>query len=148
MAERVRRRQDVDGVARPSDPHCDIVETGTAFLGFKSRDSGVFASGGWGRHIETTGHVLRMVLGGEFDRYPKLQVMIGQLGEGIPFMLSRLNRNMPPQMTKLQRPVADYIPQNVHYTFGGFNCMPTLLNLLIEVGLIGSCSLFGSDQAA
>jgi hypothetical protein len=38
-------------------------------------------------------------------------------------------------MTNLQRPVADYLRQNVHYTFGGFNFAPTFLNLLLEVGV-------------
>lgn len=103
--------------------------------GFSPAVSGVFAAGGWGWHIETAVHVLRLVLGGVFDRHPKLQIAIGHLGEGIPFMLQRLNKNLPPSLTKLQRPVADYLRQNVHYTFGGFNFMPTFLNLLLEVGV-------------
>ncbi|MCK9915553.1 amidohydrolase family protein [Microbacteriaceae bacterium K1510] len=103
--------------------------------GFAPAVSGVFAAGGWGWHIETAVHVLRLVLGGVLDRHPKLQVAIGHLGEGIPFMLQRLNKNLPPSLTKLQRPVADYLRQNVHYTFGGFNFMPTFLNLLLEVGV-------------
>lgn len=117
----------------PTVPPKAVVEA--LYSGFSPAVSGVFASGGWGWHIETAVHVLRMVLGGVFDRHPKLQVMIGHLGEGIPFMLPRLNRNLPAQMTKLQRPVADYLRQNLHYTFGGFNFMPTFLNLLLEVGV-------------
>jgi hypothetical protein len=50
-------------------------------------------------------------------------------------MLPRLNRNLPPPITNLQRPVADYLRQNVHYTFGGFNFAPTFLNLLLEIGV-------------
>ena len=46
-----------------------------------------------------------------------------------------MNRNLPPQVTKLERPFADYLRQNVHYTFGGFNFAPTFLNLLLEVGV-------------
>lgn len=103
--------------------------------GFSPAVSMVFAGGGWGWHIETAVHLLRMVLGGVFDRYPKLQVVVGHLGEGIPFMLPRLNKNLPVQMTKLERPVADYLRQNVHYTFGGFNFAPSFLNLLLEVGV-------------
>ena len=64
----------------------------------------VFASSGWGWHIETAVHLLRMILGGVFDRYPKLQVVIGHLGEGIPFMLPRLNKNFPTELTKLAAP--------------------------------------------
>jgi predicted TIM-barrel fold metal-dependent hydrolase len=76
-----------------------------------------------------------MILGGVFDRYPKLQVVIGHLGEGIPFMLPRLNINLPTQMTKLARPVGEYLRENVHYTFGGFFFPATFQNLLSEVGV-------------
>ena len=55
---------------------------------------------GWGWHIETAVHVIRLILGGVFDRYPKLQIVIGHLGEGLPFMLQRLDI-MPLAMTKL-----------------------------------------------
>jgi predicted TIM-barrel fold metal-dependent hydrolase len=95
----------------------------------------VFAAAGWGWHIETAVHLIRMILGGVFDRYPRLQVVIGHLGEGIPFMLPRLNRNLPKELTKLDRPVGAYLRENVHYTFGGFNFAATFLNLLLEVGV-------------
>src|SRR5262249_46011717 len=93
----------------------------------------VSGAGGW--HIETAVQLIRMIVGGVFDRYPKLQVVIGHLGEGIPFMLPRLNRNLPKELTKLERPVAAYLRENVHYTFGGFNFPATFLNLLLEVGV-------------
>jgi predicted TIM-barrel fold metal-dependent hydrolase len=76
-----------------------------------------------------------MILGGVFDRYPKLQVIIGHLGEGIPFMLPRLNKTLPKEMTKLDRPLGAYLRENVHYTFGGFNFPATFLDLLLEVGV-------------
>src|ERR1019366_6908201 len=57
------------------------------------------------------------------------------LGEAIPFMLQRMDRTLSQQMTKLARPVSDYLRQNVHYTFGGFNFTPTFLNLLLEIGV-------------
>ena len=103
--------------------------------GFSPEVSGVFAASGWGWHIETAVHLIRMILGGVFDRHPKLQVVIGHLGEGLPFMLPRLDRNMPTQLTKLQRPLGAYLRQNVHYTFAGFNFPATFLDLLLEVGV-------------
>lgn len=103
--------------------------------GFSATVTGVFASSGWGWHIETAVHLLRMILGGVFDRHSKLQVVIGHMGEAIPFMLPRLNKTLSPQVTNLARPIADYLRQNVHYTFGGFNFAPTFLNLLLEIGV-------------
>jgi uncharacterized protein len=64
----------------------------TLYGGFSPTVSAVFAAAGWGWHIETAVHLIRMILGGVFDQYPKLQVVVGHLGEGIPFMLPRLNK--------------------------------------------------------
>ena len=117
----------------PTVPPKAVVEA--SFSGFSPPVTAVLAGGGWGWHIETAVHLIRMILGGVFDRYPRLQVVIGHLGEGIPFMLPRLNRNLPKEMTKLDRPVEAYLRENVHYTFGGFNFPATFLNLLLEVGV-------------
>jgi len=117
----------------PTIPPKAVVEA--SYGGFSPAVTGMLVGGGWGWHIETAVHLIRMIVGGVFDRYPKLQVVVGHLGEGIPFMLPRLNRNLPTELTKLERPVAAYLRENVHYTFGGFNFTATFLNLLLEVGV-------------
>ena len=117
----------------PTVPPKAVAEA--SFGGFSPSVSAVLAGPGWGWHIETAVHVIRMILGGVFDRYPKLQVVIGHLGEGIPFMLPRLDKTFPREMTKLDRPLGAYLRENVHYTFGGFNYAATFLNLLLEVGV-------------
>jgi predicted TIM-barrel fold metal-dependent hydrolase len=94
----------------------------------------MFAGSGWGWHIETAVHVLRMVLGGAFDEFPKLQIVIGHMGETLPFMLQRLDV-MPIAMTKTSRTISAYLRENVHYTFSGFNFTPTVLDLLLQVGI-------------
>jgi predicted TIM-barrel fold metal-dependent hydrolase len=117
----------------PTVPPKAVVEA--SYGGFSPAVTAMLSGGGWGWHIETAVHLIRMIVGGVFDRYPKLQVVVGHLGEGIPFMLPRLNRNLPTELTKLERPVAAYLRENVHYTFGGFNFTATFLNLLLEVGV-------------
>lgn len=124
---------DVPIYLHPTIPPKPVVDA--LYGGFSPAVTGILSSFGWGWHIETAVHLLRMILGGVFDRHPKLQVIIGHLGEGIPFMLPRLNVSLSPQITKLERPLGDYLRQNVHYTFGGFNFAPTFLNLLLEVGV-------------
>jgi uncharacterized protein len=116
----------------PTLPPQAVMEA--SYGGFSPPVSYLLAASGWGWHIETAIHVIRLMLGGVFDRFPKLQIVIGHLGEGLPFMLPRLDRNFPTAMTKLQRPLGDYLRQNVHYTFGGFNFPATFLDLLLEVG--------------
>ena len=90
---------------------------------------------GWGWHIETAVHVIRLILGGVFDQYPKLQIIIGHMGETLPFMLQRFDRIMSTEITKLKQPVSTYLRENIHYTFSGFNYTSTFLNLLLEVGV-------------
>jgi hypothetical protein len=96
--------------------------------------AGVLATAAWGWHIDTAIHVLRLILSGAFDHYPDLQLVIGHMGETLPFMLPRLERAMPTQLTNLDRPVSAYLRENVHYTFSGFNWTPAFLDLLLQVG--------------
>ncbi len=117
----------------PTVPPKAVVEA--SYGGFSPAVSAMLAGSGWGWHIETAIHVIRLILGGVFDRFPKLQIVVGHLGEGLPFMLPRLDRNLTPELTKLERPLGAYLRQNLHYTFGGFNFPATFLDLLLEVGV-------------
>jgi predicted TIM-barrel fold metal-dependent hydrolase len=95
----------------------------------------IFAMAAWGWHIETATHVLRLILSGAFDRFPQLQLIIGHMGEALPFMLPRLNLMLPPALTSLQRTLGEYLRENLHYTFSGFNWTPVFLELLFQVGV-------------
>jgi predicted TIM-barrel fold metal-dependent hydrolase len=117
----------------PTVPPKPVVDA--LYSGFSPAVTATFAVSAWGWHIETAVHLIRIILGGVFDRYPRLQIVIGHLGEGIPFMLPRLDKNLPTEMTRLARPFAAYLRENVHYTFGGFNFPATFQNLLAEVGV-------------
>lgn len=92
------------------------------------------ATGAWGWHIETALHVLRLILSGAFDRFPTLQLVIGHLGETLPFMLPRLDLGLPVEVTKLARPVSAYVRENLYCTIAGFNWTPAFLDLLLQVG--------------
>lgn len=116
----------------PTQPPQPVVDA--LYSGFAPEVSAMFATAGWGWHIETAVHVLRMILGGVFDRFPKLQVIVGHMGEGLPFMQSRADI-MSTAITRLQRPVSAYLRENVHYTFSGFNFLPNFLELLLQVGV-------------
>jgi predicted TIM-barrel fold metal-dependent hydrolase len=124
---------DVPIYLHPTRPPKAVYEA--LYGGFAPAVSYALSTSGWGWHIETAVHVIRLILGGVFDRFPTLQIVIGHLGEGLPFMLPRLDRNLQPPMTKLQRSLGDYLRQNIHYTFGGFNFPATFLDLLLEVGV-------------
>ncbi|MFB7089199.1 amidohydrolase family protein [Streptomyces sp. NPDC056296] len=52
----------------------------------------ILGTGAWGWHVETGMHAMRMILGGVFRRFPRLQLIIGHLGEGLPFFLDRATK--------------------------------------------------------
>jgi len=111
-----------------------------SYGGFSPSVTQMLAGPGWGWHIETAVHIIRIILGGVFDRYPKLQIVIGHLGEGLPFMFQRLDV-MPRELTTLDRPITAYLRDNVHYTFSGFNFPAAFLDLLLELAAsTASCS--------
>jgi predicted TIM-barrel fold metal-dependent hydrolase len=116
----------------PTPPPKPVIEA--SYGGFAPIVTDLFAGPGWGWHIETAIHVIRIILGGTFDRYPGLQLVVGHMGETLPFMLQRLDV-MPMAMTKLSRPISSYLRENIHYTFSGFNFTPTFLDLLLQVGV-------------
>ena len=116
----------------PTQPPKSVIDA--SYSGFSQIVTQLVAGPGWGWHIETAIHVIRLILGGTFDRYPRLQILIGHMGETLPFMLPRLD-TMNVSVTKLNRPISAYLRQNVYYTFSGFNYTPTFLNLLLEVGV-------------
>jgi predicted TIM-barrel fold metal-dependent hydrolase len=117
----------------PTQPPKAVTEI--YFSGFSPAVDYVFSTVGWGWHIETAVHVIRMILGGVFDRWPQLQVIVGHMGEGLPFMLERIKATLAQRLTKLDRPVEAYLRENVHYTFAGFNYTATFLDLLLEAGI-------------
>lgn len=123
---------DVPIYLHPTQPPKPVIEA--SYGGFSPEVTDLMSRSAWGWHIETAVHVIRLILGGVFDRYPKLQIVVGHMGETLPFMLQRLDV-MPKSVTKLERSMSDYLRQNVYYTFSGFNFTPVFLNLLLEVGV-------------
>ena len=90
----------------------------------------------WGFAAECSLHVVRMILAGVFDRFPKLQIVLGHLGEGLPFWLGRLDNRYanilrrgglePLGMRKLERLPSEYFRSNFHVTTSGMNTHPPL----------------------
>ena len=75
-----------------------------------------------------------MVLAGVFDRHPRLQLIIGHMGEMLPFMLARVDDNLPPAVSGLDRLPSEYILSNVHITTSGLFTIPPLLCALMVFG--------------
>ena len=104
------------------------------YEGFNPAVSWFLSAAAYGWHAETGLHVLRMVLAGVFDRHPQLQLVIGHMGEMLPFMLQRVDDNLPPAVTGLDRLPSQYILANVHITTSGLFSVPPLLCALMVFG--------------
>lgn len=89
----------------------------------------------FGFAAETSLHMLRLVVGGVFDRFPDLSIVVGHLGEGLPFWLYRLDymhnaivvAKRYESVKPLQRKVSDYLKDNFFYTTSGMPWEPSIL---------------------
>ena len=88
----------------------------------------------YGFAVETGLHLLRIIVGGVFDRFPKLKIAVGHLGEGLPFWLFRLDfmhRSMVtseryPGAKPLKRTISEYMKTNVWITTSGMQWAPAI----------------------
>jgi predicted TIM-barrel fold metal-dependent hydrolase len=70
---------------------------------------------GWAWQTETALHVIRLINKGIFDKYPKLKIIIGHMGELIPFGFTRLNLAL--SLGNWIIPQPDMPEKNLHYYF-------------------------------
>jgi 2,3-dihydroxybenzoate decarboxylase len=71
----------------------------------------------WG--FETGSHALRLVFGGLFDRFPGARIVLGHLGETLPYLLWRLDSRAKLYGVKLKKEPSEYIRENIAVTLSG-----------------------------
>lgn len=76
----------------------------------------------WG--FETGSHALRLVFSGHFDRFPRAMVILGHLGETLPFQLWRFDSRSAPYGWNLPKPPSQYLKENVWVTTSGMYDLP------------------------
>lgn len=125
---------DVPIYLHPAPPPAPIQDT--YFAGLDPLLGRMLSIAGWGWHAELGLHTLRLITTGLFDRFPKLQLIIGHMGEMIPFFLARIDHVLTPVIKNagLKRSVADYFHQNVHITTSGIFTAPPFYCALAVVG--------------
>ena len=91
----------------------------------------------WGFAADTALHSLRLCGSGLFDQYPKLKILLGHLGEGIPFFLWRIDARMTfsPRGYTGKKLLGEYFLQNFMITTSGFFCQPSFQCALSMVGV-------------
>jgi 2,3-dihydroxybenzoate decarboxylase len=92
----------------------------------------------WAFAQETAVHALRLMASGLFDRHPGLKIVLGHLGEGLPFNMWRVdNRNgwvKAPKSYPAKKPLSDYFQQNFWLTTSGNFRTQTLIDAMMEIG--------------
>lgn len=96
----------------------------------------------YGFSVETGMHALRLIASGVFDRFPKLQIVLGHVGESLPFTLYRIDymyqatvaSGRYASMKPLQRKPSDYMRENFHYTNSGVAWAPPIRFLQEVIG--------------
>lgn len=90
----------------------------------------------WGWHADTAIHTLRLVLSGALDRHPGLKLVIGHMGEALPFMLDRIDETTAAEAkARLRRSVRQTIVDQVWITTSGFFTMAPFMATLMTFGV-------------
>jgi 5-carboxyvanillate decarboxylase len=88
----------------------------------------------YGFAVETGLHLLRIITSGVFDRFPKLQIVVGHLGEALPFWQFRIDfmhrravaSNRYASLRALRRKPSEYLRENVYVTSSGMAWEPAI----------------------
>ncbi|KAJ8613444.1 hypothetical protein MRB53_036929 [Persea americana] len=92
----------------------------------------------WGFGAETAVHVIRLIVSGLFDRHPRLKIIIGHCGEGIPFSLGRIDhriRHFKPSNYKCKLTLQEYWHQNFWVSTAGVMSNATFADALRSTGV-------------
>jgi uncharacterized protein len=105
------------------------------FAGLPGDAGHLLSTAGWGWHAETGLHSLRLIVSGLFDRFPDLQIIIGHMGEGIPYALARSSQVLSNALTNFKCTVAEYFHRNFYVTTSGYFTVPPFQCALDVVGI-------------
>lgn len=96
----------------------------------------VLLGAAWAFGVDTATHALRLVTGGVFDRHPRAQVILGHLGEMLPYAIWRLGYWLVHRSCgiELEHEAAHYLRHNFYATTSGFFYTPAFQLALSEMG--------------
>jgi 2,3-dihydroxybenzoate decarboxylase len=117
---------DVPIYLHPATPHPAVIRAYYA-------DRAALTRAGWGFGIECATQAMRMIVSGVFDAYPRLKIILGHLGEGLPFLLWRTD-SIVSRESMLPRSVRDYFCGHFYVTTSGNFSTSALQCSLAELG--------------
>jgi len=121
---------DVPIYIHPTLPHPAVIEA--YYKDYMQKHPGILRAA-WGFTVETATQGLRFVLSGVFDAYPGLKIILGHMGEGLPFYLWRISHGLRGSMS--EKSFRDVFCEHVWITTSGFFSDPALLCCVMEMGI-------------
>lgn len=122
---------DVPLYLHPSTPHPAVIE---AYYKDYLADFPNLITSAWGFTVETATQGIRMILSGVFDAYPDLKIILGHMGESLPFSLWRINHGFSRPGNK---PISfrEEFCRHFYITTSGHFSTPALLCSMMELGV-------------
>lgn len=122
---------DVPLYLHPSFPHPDVVR---AYYSDYLEDFPLVIRAAWGYTVETATQAIRIVLSGVLERYPGVRIILGHLGETLPFLLWRVNQALSRPGHK---PVSfrEQFCRHFYVTTSGNFSTPALVCTMLEMGI-------------
>ncbi len=110
----------------PREPSPDMIKPYLAYPGLP------FAM--WGYAAEASLHAVRLICSGLFDELPRLKIILGHMGEGLPFWLWRMDKHMPRSLKNLNKKPSEYVKDNFFVATSGMFSQPALMCAYLALG--------------
>jgi predicted TIM-barrel fold metal-dependent hydrolase len=121
---------DVPIYIHPALPQPVVVEA--YYKGYVEKHPGLLRAG-WGFTVETATQGIRFVLSGVFEAYPGLKIILGHMGEGLPFYLWRISYGLRGSMS--EKTFCEIFCRHFYITTSGFFSDPALICCMMEMGI-------------
>jgi len=121
---------DVPLYLHPAVPHKAVIDV--YYRDYLEQFPGLMTAA-WGFGVETATQGIRLVLSGVFEKYPGLKIILGHLGEGLPFYLWRIDMALARQGNR-KTPFRDTFREHFWITTSGNFSTPSLLCCVMEMG--------------
>jgi 2,3-dihydroxybenzoate decarboxylase len=122
---------DVPLYMHPAVPHRAVIEA--YYKDYLEHFPGLMTAA-WGFTVETATQGIRLVLSGLFETYPRLKIILGHLGESLPFSLWRIDMALARQGNR-KTPFRDTFREHFWITTSGNFSTPALLCCVMEMGV-------------
>lgn len=88
----------------------------------------------WGYGAEGGLHAMRLICSGIFDKYPGLKIILGHMGEALPYWMWRMDAKGPGPASELKKRPSEYVKNNFFVSTSGMFFQPALLCAYLALG--------------